>query len=236
MLSDIELKERIEDLCKDFLSYLDWTLQPDRLDTPVRHFHIRTIKRLKSHSDIASVLRDEVFFDYLYATLVSWGMDSRGAKLCGFGKFMKSIRNSGTSIEKLARFSLRTLSQQHALNNGTFVEAVELMENLLLNVRVSETDRWLVANTKTLHHILPELIPPIDGKYTLRFFFDNTRVRRGAKSNPQFFTVFNEYLGIYDCVSTQINSMVDVNTFNSSSTKVIDNAIIGYVRSNLKSS
>lgn len=236
MISEEELDKRIENLCEDFPSYVNWTLQSYRLDTPARHFHARTIKRLRSHGNLASLLEDEIFFDYLYATLVSWNMDSRGAKLCGFNEFMNTICHSRTTIEKLTTYSLRSLSQDDAFSTGAFEEAIKLMNGLLFTVRVSGTESWLVANTKALHHILPDLIPPIDRNHTLKFFFDNTLVKRGTKSNYQFFQVFSHYLDIYDCVSAQIESMVDINTFNSSSTKIIDNAIIGYVRSNLRPS
>lgn len=234
MLSDKELDERIEGLCEKFPSYVAWTLESYRLDTPARYFHIKTVNRLKSHSDLASALRDDIFFDYLYATLVSWGMASRRAELCGFEEFRNTICSSRTEMEQLAEYSLSSLCQRHALESGSLVEVVKLMNDLLAKVRVSKTERWLVANTKALHHILPELFPPIDGNFTLRFFFDSTSVRTGAKSNYQFVDVFGGYLNIYECVSDQIQSMVDTDTFNSSSTKVIDNAIIGYVLSNLK--
>src|SRR5207249_9322811 len=33
----------------------------------------------------------------------------------------------------------------------------------------------LVANTKTLHFILPDLVPPVDRNYTCRFFYGRMR-------------------------------------------------------------
>jgi hypothetical protein len=163
-------------------------------------------------------------------------MDSRGARLSGFSEFTNTICRSRATIEKLGKYSLRSLSGEDALRTGSLGEAFKLINSLLLEVRVSDTESWLVANTKALHHILPDLIPPIDRNHTLRFFFDRKSVKRGAKSNHQFFEVFSHYIDIYDCVSGQIENMVDVDTFNSSSIKIIDNAIIGYVRSNLRPS
>ncbi len=230
MISEKELENRIDDLCENFSSYVDFTIKSYRLDTPARHFHIKTIKRLKTQNNLNYVFDDEIFFDYLYATLVSWNMDSRAAKLCGFDEFTNTIRNSRQKITQLSKYSLRSLVQKDALTSGSFEEAAKLINDVLLGVKVSETESWLVANTKALHHILPDLIPPIDRNYTLKFFFDNTSVKKEAKSNPQFFEVFSHYLYIYDLVSDEVEGMVDINSFNSSGTKIIDNAIIGYCK------
>jgi len=228
MILESELDTRIEDLCDNISSYNKSAIRAYRLDSPARHFHIKTIKKLKTHKDFESVFNDEVFFDYLYATLVAWNMDSQGAKLCGFEQFINTIRDSRQQIAELNKHTLKSLIDEEAVASGTFAQAAERINTVLSSLRVSETKSWLVANTKVLHHLLPELIPPVDRKYTLKFFFNNTSVKKGEKSNKQFFEVFMQYLYIYDLVVDEVEIMVDENSFNSSSTKVIDNAIIGY--------
>jgi hypothetical protein len=228
MISESELDTRIDDLCGNLSSYNKLAIGAYRLDSPVCHFHIKTIKRLKSHKDFKSVFEDEVFFDYLYATLVAWNMDSQRAKLCGFEQFIKTIRNSRQQIVELNKHSLKSLIHEDAEASGRFAQVVERINTVLSSLRVSGTKSWLVANTKALHHVLPELIPPVDRKYTLKFFFDSTSVKKDEKSNNQFFEVLVQYLYIYNLVADEVENMVDENSFNSSSTKVIDNAIIGY--------
>lgn len=228
MISNSELDIRINNLCDNFSSYNKSAIEAYRLDSPARHFHIKTINRLKCHKDFESVFGDEVFFDYLYATLVAWNMDSQGAKLCGFEQFIKTICNNHQQIAELNKHSLRSLIDEDAINSGAFAHAIERINTVLSSLRISETESWLVANTKVLHHLLPGLIPPVDRKYTLKFFFDSTAVKKRDKSNNQFFEVLEQYLYIYELVSDEVENMVDESSFNSSSTKVIDNAIIGY--------
>jgi len=228
MISESELDIRIEDLCDNLSSYNKLAIGAYRLDSPARHFHIKTIQKLKTHKNLESVFEDEVFFDYLYATLVAWNMNSQGAKLCGFIQFINTIRNSRQQIIELNKHSLKSLVHEEAVASGRYAQAVERINTILSILRISETESWLVANTKVLHHILPELIPPVDRKYTLKFFFNNTSVKKGEKSNKQFHEVFIHYLYIYDLVVEEVVNMVEENSFNSSSTKVIDNAIIGY--------
>ena len=80
----------------------------------------------------------------------------------------------------------------------------------------------------TLHHFLPCLIPPIDGKFTLRFFYNDTGVEPGDKSISQFNEVLDNYIRIYEKIGGNIENMIQPDNWNSSVTKIIDNAIIGY--------
>jgi len=59
---------------------------------------------------------------------------------------------------------------------------VENIFILLLQLRVSISDVFLVSSSKVLHHIIPNLICPIDRQYSIRFmsqkkgFFDNSTI------------------------------------------------------------
>ena len=44
---------------------------------------------------------------------------------------------------------------------------------------MSASGTQIVAGTKALHHLLPDLIPPIDRTYTIRFFHENTLMPKG---------------------------------------------------------
>lgn len=221
-------EERIDDLCDNFEYYVNHALHTYRLDTPARYFHIKTTDRLTRTNNLALVLDDSLFFDYLYATLVAWGMDSRGAKLCGFTQFHDSILDKREEILKLNKYSLRLLAQVDESDDETYKNFVHLVTNVLRHISVSATESKLVANTKALHHILPNLIPPIDRNFTLQFLFNNKAVKQGDKSLSQFFDVLNYYIDIYDELENQVDNMIEAHSWNSSVTKIIDNAIIGY--------
>jgi hypothetical protein len=46
----------------------------------------------------------------------------------------------------------------------------------------------VVIGIKTLHHLIPELVPPIDRQYTIRFFFEHTTMSQGDQIT--FFETF----------------------------------------------
>jgi hypothetical protein len=81
----------------------------------------------------------------------------------------------------------------------------------------------IVPGTKALHHILPDLVVPVDRAYTQKFFrWHNPEFQYGqASAFGQSYTAFVEIARI-------ANPRQYVSTgWNSSRTKVIDNAIVG---------
>jgi len=50
---------------------------------------------------------------------------------------------------------------------------LEQIVKLIFKIHVSESDSYLVSSSKTLHHILPDLFPPMDRAYSIRFMRRN---------------------------------------------------------------
>jgi hypothetical protein len=74
-----------------------------------------------------------------------------------------------------------------------------------------------------LHHLLPKLVFPIDNEYTATFFGWDNFVH---DPEGRFAAVFCQIARIARLVNPQ--SYVAAQGWNSSSAKVLDNAIIGY--------
>lgn len=83
-------------------------------------------------------------------------------------------------------------------------------------------ERKVVSGTKTLHPLLPNLVFPIDNKYTGMFFGLRDF---GPHQEKCFKDVFRRVVTIARAVAPQ--SYVGEG-WNSCTTKVLDNAIIGY--------
>jgi hypothetical protein len=86
-----------------------------------------------------------------------------------------------------------------------------------------------VANSKALHHLLPDLVPPIDRNYTLNFFLGRPYIRHGRDAD-YFMTLFPLFRQIaVSCqAAIQARIMDPPVRMNTSVTKVIDNAILGF--------
>lgn len=222
-------KQRMERLCSNFSNYLDKFDKLRLFTGPSLYFHFKTLESLRSHATLSQVFDDDVFFERLYATLTAWGLHKMGrdvkAKLVDFDTFAESIREQRNEIEELQDGCITTLSER---NIDTVVDP---LWKILESIKVSESETKLVANSKALHHILPRLMPPIDREYTLQFFFSNKNI--GGRDKQIFREVYPLFHEIGFRNSNVIKSYINKG-FHTSETKVIDNAIVGFVFTELK--
>lgn len=217
---------RMDDLCgSKFLAYVE--LGRHKYAGPSVYFHRKTVDRFQGlQSNIFQAAKDERFCELLYATLVSWGMhDMRAAKMPDFETFSDRLAKLSPQINDLSQYHLGTLSEDDLPTVRDRVWA------LILGLQGSATESSrLVANSKLLHHLLPRLIPPIDRANTGLFFgYENEADLQGLEKQERAFRFIFPWL---NSIAQNVKNSLDGFTyagFNSSPTKVIDNAIIGFV-------
>jgi hypothetical protein len=223
----LTVQDRVQELCQNFDLYLVEFNRIDPFTGPCVYFHLRTLERLKAIG-ISQAFDDTIFFEYLYATLASWGMHHmgpKGSKLVDFTDFMITLRAQKEKILDLQELKLTNLDEEELKS------ATTNLWNLLSHLKVSSTDTQLVAGSKALHHLLPNLVPPIDGEHTLRFVYgykptNESDERKFKKTFPLLWAIGK---GEKDTISQWIGK-----SFHTSETKVIDNAVVGYVKTRMK--
>lgn len=222
------IEERITELIEDFDGCCDAFDQANLFTGPSAYFHSKTLALLRQHKSAGDALLDRAFLESLYATLTAWGMHRMGpggAKLVEFPLFSDSFRRLEQPIRKLSVLVLADLPMEEVQSVSEQVWAV--ISGLNIGCGLTK----IVAGSKALHHVLPELVPPMDREYTLRFFFNHKSLNQGdavtfREMFPRFHRIAVECRG-------QIQSRIG-RGMNTSPTKVIDNAIVGFVRSKLK--
>jgi len=106
-------------------------------------------------------------------------------------------------------------------------EVAASLWRLIDDVRVSKARNPIVSGSKTFHHLLPELVPPIDREYTRPFFmFRSTYFQH----NPEkvFPYIWEKFASIAQ--RTNLKMYINRAVWNTSITKIMDNAIIGYCK------
>jgi hypothetical protein len=179
---------------------------------------------VRGADSLADLAELDVFYEFVYATLTSWGMHRMGkrvaAKLTEFPTFRATVREFLGRVEDLRGVSICGL-------DGTEVPTMAKRLAVLVETPgITASGAPLVANTKTLHFLLPDLVPPVDRTYTCRFFCGRTQPQGTAAE--VFTTVFTQLQGLAkrheDVVRRARGGYLALGD-----AKILDNAIVGFV-------
>ena len=147
-------------------------------------------------------------------------MGPKGAKLVPFDTFSKSLRGHGCKLDVFCGLRIESVATTDMSTlTGSLWRIVESLE-------VSATESKIVAGSKTLHHLLPDLVPPIDREYTGKFFLWRNQMQYRQKE--MFEDVFPRLVALAKTLAGQVDACVGQG-FNTSLTKVVDNALMGFV-------
>ena len=219
-------RSNIEGLVRDFAQCVSRFERSNAFPGPSLYFHERAIARRRSHVSVDALMADDQFFEYVYAVLPAWGMHRLGkqaAKVGDFGDMVASFRAEASAITELWDLDIRALSE----TEGQVV--AKKVWSALSSLKVSTSATRIVAGSKALHHVLPDLVPPIDRQYTFQFFTGQKAVNTG---DERAFLEWFPYLAeIGRRVRTEIDEALERGGFMATgAAKVIDNAIIGFMQ------
>jgi hypothetical protein len=182
-------------------------------------YHRETIGRRLELGSAAAAVTDERFLRSLYDTLRAWGIGSRASRLKPFDEFVPILSRQKEAVAELEGTILDDRQLDVTATEGA-------LWKLQSQLTIVENTATLVPVMKALHHVFPDLVVPIDREYTQRFFgWQNPRFQYGQR--PCFTEAFNTFVEI----ARAVNPSQYVNGgWNSSRTKVLDNAVVGLLR------
>ena len=162
------------------------------------------------------------FLDLTYTTLIAWNMNHRGAKLSSYDDFINSIKSNVSEFKALEKLSIE--------KNEVTEKEIKVLKKLFKNLKLVQQGKpKLVTYAKTLHFLLPTLLMPIDRKYTLEFFYQNTSIPKNEEIQFQMYCdILKQYQNLANNISLKI--YLDEG-WNKSIPKIIDNLIIAYQKS-----
>lgn len=217
---------RLIDNIDTYLYQFDQATAEDRtFGGPSLYFHFKCISSFGARS-VADNLSNTEFLETVYAVLATWGLHRMGrtaTKLKNFGPFKTEIISQADRLIQLEHTGLWSIQPDDV------ADLLGTLTSVLDSMTLSKSRARLVANTKALHHILPRLIPPIDRRYTLRFFGLNEILPSEQTAGAVFSLLFPCFIQIASATRDLVQNKIDLSTENwhTSFTKVIDNAILG---------
>jgi len=225
------VKVRVNKLVANLGGYIDYFKTDNTFSGPSDYFYGRIVSTIKDDPEYDTIFKDD-FIELLYATLASWGMhrmgpDNKGAKMNEFKPFKDCIMSNKDKFMALKSFELNKIELNEKLKH----EIEDLYRSLVL---LMKSNSKLVATSKIMHFILPKLVAPMDRQYTMQFFDKKIPTVKSSEDFQEeielFHYIFAEMHAI--CRSIDCNKFLD-KEISPSVPKVIDNAIVGFVRKEL---
>lgn len=213
-----EIRRRLDDLVGDFARYV--AVFDDRVPfTAIGQYdsHRLTIDRRRALGSAAAAVDDDEFVTSLYRTLGRWGIGTRASTLVPRDQFAAQLR--------IRRAEFEQLDMVHIEDPGLDVDAVVgQVWTLVAELPIVRNVARIVSATKTLHHVLPDLVVPMDRRWTGAFFMWSPV----DPQNRQYQTFWLTYRDMIT-VARQVQPSQYVGTgWKTSPAKIIDNAAIGY--------
>lgn len=215
---------QVEGLCGNFEDYLaEFNRRPLYGHTLCQHK--KTLELRDKLGGVANSIDSDEYLRELRSMLVAWGMNSQGAKLKEYDEFAASVRMFKPFIASLERVGLAQMEEDMGID-GVDVTTRRLLWTILRAMELSQTQSQTVTGSKALHHLLPQLMPPIDGTYTGKFFhYQSSQLRFGSAPD-----LILRYFGRIAQEVGDLGRYVRTAPWATSESKVVDNAIIGYCR------
>jgi hypothetical protein len=188
-----------------------------------KYYHLIIDRHRKC--EIAELLSDPDFLRHVHETLKKWDMNYRRAKLVEISLFSESIKELTNEIIELANYYMGDLDE------NKIREIEPKMKYAFEKFKVMQSESRIVGVSKTLHFLLPWLVMPIDGKYTLNFFFGHRPYSKRLNWEWGLFWDIFKTFNNFAVRAALSESDEELQGWNTTIPKIIDNAIISYMRS-----
>jgi hypothetical protein len=213
-------EQQVADILKNAETYHRAYYEAERFGGPSLYFHRRALAT--RNPDVT-----EHHLEYVYATLASWGMHRMGkggSKMQNFDVFCKSVAPLRHKIARAQEFTLLAMTDYDW----------DTVREVFCGIRIMATETRLVGNSKVMHHMMPNVVPPIDREYTLKYLRGNKNIKNDLAAEwallqgivSDFFAAvaadraFAETAGAW-------TEQQDRFPWDTSILKVIDNLVIG---------
>jgi hypothetical protein len=181
--------------------------------------------------------------EMLYATLTAWGMhrmgdaDTTKTKLSDWDCFQASLVCTASALAEFRNCKMSEMSESQ------YSQTVSRLRDCYEKLKLSKSGATIVVNSKAFYHLLPDLIPPIDRQYTIRFFTRPPEQWRDIKGKFRVISLpsgTDAQFSLFHKTCVEIKRLADkidpalfeaeLHQHGVTAPKALDNAIVSYVR------
>ena len=220
-----QYQQKISDILANVHQYHSAYYSAKTFGGPSLYFHRRSL-------DSRDSAKSTVFLEYIYATLASWGMHRMGmggSKMQAFAIFKESIEQLREKIKEARKIEYSKITDDNW----------KLVEDVFKGIKIMASGTSIVGNSKVMAHLIPNIVPPIDREYTLKYLRGNTNIMNGLDVEWSLMKgILSEFfipIAKDNKLVTQAKIWIDNQEkypWDTSIFKVIDNLLIGAMQIN----
>jgi hypothetical protein len=189
--------------------------------------HRETIALRREAGSVRAAIASEQYLVSLRRTLRAWGIGVRASKLVSETDFAAALQAVVPYLEPLEGLTINDVEDAD--------EFAGQLWPLIESLGVVTNKAKLVAGTKTLHHLLPELVPPMDRGWTGFFFqFHLPEWQDPQKQRGILELAYHQFAAV--ARQTRPEQYASGTGWRTSRTKILDNALIGFCKVELGTS
>jgi len=218
----VEIEKRIQRLIHHFDRYLAVFEQEIPFgiadsSNPQYKYHKKAIDRRFQLGSGRVALHDNNFIQTLHNTVREWLSEPFNARLCPLTNFASTVRKHENDIAFLEGLSIDSAGIRAD-------EVASRVWNVISGLDIAGNEAKLVASTTALHHLLPDLVVPIDRVYTKAFFAWHP----GEFQHEQE-RIFRHAFGHFIEIGRVSRPLQYVGRgWMTSRSKIVDNALVGF--------
>lgn len=215
------VNERLVQLTRGFPRYVTAYDQLVPFTSEQLAAHRDTIKLRREAGSVRAAIHNPLFVTSLRRTLMAWGIGVRASKLVPPAAFTEALIAALPSLEPLESLRIDDLDLPANL--------ADQLWTIIASLGVVENEAKLVAGTKTLHHLLPELVVPMDRAWTGKFFrLHLPEWQDPANQRRILRVVYGAFMRF--AREVQPEQYVTALGWRTSRTKILDNALIAFCK------
>lgn len=218
------IEARVAQLMRGFGHYV--SVYDDQVSFTSRQLaaHRACLALREEAGSVAAAVHDDRFVYALRGTLLAWKVGVRAGKLVPESEFAAALRTALPRLQALEDLKIDAIDLA--------ADVAEQLWRLVESLGVVENKAKIVAGTKTLHHLLPDLVVPMDRAWTGKFFHFHLPEWQDPVSQRR---IFLRAYGHFADVARQMQPQQYVTGlgWRTCRTKIIDNALIGFCKEEL---
>ncbi len=151
--------------------------------------HRRTTDLRRRAGSVSAAVEDPEFVTSLRKTLLAWGVGRRASRLVPEAEFAAALQAVAPHLKALEPLTINGRSLPH--------DMADVLWQIIESLGVVMNKAKVVAGTKTLHHMLPELVPPMDRAWTGFFFQFHLPEWQGVDSQRRLFRIaYDQFVSV----------------------------------------